>query len=156
SRWRWESRSDACQRGRRTTNRRRKPPSPPTPRRCADFAVAAARILRHVDRRRALSVPRDRSARDYTPWSHLLDRLYADHGKAGGDHDRDAADEGEPCAGQRRVGSEDKPQCGLVTALVPQHMELCRDLQQIERDTMRFMGFRGAFDEARPLGEPTN
>ena len=55
------------------------------------------------------------------------------------------------------AGSEaDKPQCGLVTTFIPQHVELGRDLLQIKSNTVRLVGLRGALDKPRPLRQLAN
>ena len=101
-------------------------------------------------------LPRGRPARDCRPWSHLLDRLDADHGEAAGDDDCDAAYESEPS--RVSIGSEveNKPQRRLVATLVPQHVELGRNLLQIEGDTVRLVRLGGAFDQPRPQRQLAN
>ncbi len=119
-------------------------------------AAARGRLPRRAGRRRARSARRGRSARDCRTWLHLLDRLDADDGEPGGDDDGDAAHQREPRAGQRRVGGENKAQCRLVPALVPQQVELRRDLLQIERDAVRLVRLGRALDEPRPLRQLAN
>ena len=99
----------AASRGhKRTTDHRRTAALRAQPASLRAGGAGAAGVPRPAHRQRARPADRDRSVRGDRSRLHLLHRLDADDGEAGGDNDGDATHQSQARTGQCRLGSEDE------------------------------------------------